>query len=89
MEAPNLTPLTPEQLIALEAGHGIVHAQDPATHRAYLLIEEVDPTIDEQYVREKLDEGISAIEAGEVSEWDAEQFKAQLVQRSDAKGQKP
>ena len=82
MEAHNLTPLTPEQLVALEAGGGIVYAQDPATHRIYLLIDRIDPTIDDQYVREKLDEALSAIEAGEVSDWDADQFKARLLKRN-------
>ena len=84
MEVNSLTPLTPEQLVALEAGKGIVHAQDPATHRTYLLIEEIDPTIDDEYVREKLGEGLSSIEAGEVSDWDVDQFKDQLRKRHAA-----
>ncbi len=82
MEVNNLTPLTSEQLVAL--GNGIVHAQDPATNRIYLLIEEIDPTIDDEYVREKLDEGLSSIEAGEVSDWNVDQFKDKLRKRHAA-----
>lgn len=81
MEASPLIPMTPEQIAALEAGGSIVRAQDPKTNRHYLLIEQIEPTLDEQYVREKLAEGLASIEAGEVSDWDVDEFKDQLRQR--------
>jgi|GEM_PF-2346555 len=85
METPHLIPMTPEQIAALEAGGRFVHAQDPTTNRFYLLIEQTEPTIDQEYVREKLAEGLASIEAGEVSDWDVDEFKNQLRQRHAAR----
>jgi hypothetical protein len=85
MEAPNLIPMTPEQIAALDAGESFVHALDPTTQRRYLLIEQVEPTLDEEYVREKLAEGLASIEAGEVSDWDVEEFKKQLHERHESR----
>ena len=81
METSGFYPLTPEQMSALEAGSGVMHGQDPVTRRKYLLIEQIEPTISEQYVREKLQQGLADINAGEVSDWDVEQFKSQLLKR--------
>ena len=81
METSGFYPLTPEQMSALEAGSGVMHGQDPVTHRKYLLIEQIEPTICEQYVREKLQQGQADIDAGNVSDWDVDQFKSQLLRR--------
>lgn len=89
MEAPNLIPMTPEQIAALDAGETFVHAQDPATHRRYLLIEQVEPTLDDEYVREKLAQGLASIEAGEVSDWNVEEFKQQLRERHEPRNCMP
>ena len=85
MATPHSTPLTPEQIAGLEAGGGILRGQDPATQRAYLLIEQIKPTIDDGYVREKLQEGVAAIEAGEISDWNVDEFKDELRQRHAAR----
>lgn len=85
MDATGLYPLTPEQLSALEAGSGVMHGQDPATRRKYLLIEQIEPTIPDQYIREKLEEGLNAIRVGEVSDWDADEFKQQLLKRHQSR----
>jgi hypothetical protein len=81
MEISGLYPLTPEQISALEAGGGIMHGQDPLTRRKYLLIEQIEPTISDEYVRDKLREGLSDIDAGKVTDWNAEDFKSQLLRR--------
>lgn len=81
METSGLYPLTPEQISALEAGSGVMHGQDPVTRRKYLLIEQIEPMISDQYIREKLEEGLTAIHAGEVSDWDPNEFKSQLLTR--------
>lgn len=89
MEAPNLIPMTPEQIAALDAGESFVQAQDPATHRRYLLIEQIEPKLDDEYVREKLAEGLASSKAGEVSDWDVEEFKRQLRQQHESCNAQP
>jgi len=89
MKAPNLIPMTPEQIAALDAGDSVVHAQDPTTQRRYVLIEQIEPALDDEYVCEKLAEGLASIEAGEVSDWDVEEFKKQLRERHESRGLKP
>ncbi|NOY29140.1 MAG: hypothetical protein GXP28_02875 [Planctomycetes bacterium] len=42
------------------------------------LIEKIEPAFDDPYLREKLNEGLPSIEAGEFSDWDGGVFKAQL-----------
>lgn len=55
--------------------------EDPATHRTYLLIEQVEPTVDDDYVREKLDEAQASIDRGEVFDWDVDEIKAEVRRR--------
>ena len=88
MDAPHPIPLTPEQIAALEGGNVFVHAEDPATSRRYLLIEQVEPTLDEKYIQEKLVEGTEDFEAGRVSDWDPEAAKAQVRERHEARNTK-
>lgn len=74
--------MTPEQLSAVEANHGIVHLQDPATKRKYLLIEEGEqPKLSEDYVRARLKEGLAESARGESRPWDVHQQKDELVRR--------
>ena len=50
-------PLTPELTAAVHAGGGFAQVEDPNTHRVYFLIEQTaTPTIDDNYVREKIAE---------------------------------
>lgn len=81
METPYLNPLTPQQVAALEAGNGLMVGEDPATHRVYMLIEQVAPSIDDAYVQEKLAEAQASIDRGESADWDVEEIKAVVRQR--------
>jgi hypothetical protein len=81
METAGSFSLTPEQITALDAGHGVMHGQDPATQRKYLLIEQIEPTISDDFLRARIGEGLADIEAGNVSDWNAEEFKRQLLKR--------
>jgi hypothetical protein len=81
METTGYFSLTPEQITALDAGHGVMHGQDPATQRKYLLIEQIEPAISDDYLRARISEGLADIAAGNVSNWNAEEFKHQLLKR--------
>jgi hypothetical protein len=86
MDQPSPNPLTAEQIAALEAGGGVMFGEDPATHRLYLLIEQVEPTVDDDYVREKLDEAQASIDRGEAADWDVEDIKAEVKRRMNSQG---
>jgi hypothetical protein len=86
METPYLNPLTPQQIAALEAGDGLMVGQDPTTHRTYLLIEQVEPTLSEDYIRGKLDEAQASIDRGAAVDWDVEEIKAEVRQRISQQG---
>jgi len=81
METPYLNPLTPQQIAALEAGNGLMVGEDPATHRVYMLIEQVAPSLDDAYVREKLAEAQASIDRGEAAEWNVDEIKAAVRKR--------
>lgn len=81
MESPRPAPLTPEQLAAVRAGEGYAQLVDPNTNHVYFLSEPVTPTIDEEYVREKLEEAQQSIDRGEVSDWDVNEIKAEVRDR--------
>lgn len=86
MDVPSVNPLTPQQIAALEAGDGIMFAQDPATQRTYVLIEQAESTIDDAYLREKLDEAQASIDRGDVADWNVDEVLAVVRQRI-ARGQ--
>lgn len=73
--------LTPEQLAALAEGDGYACVQDPQTGNFYVLIEQHEPTLDDDYVREKLKESQASIDRGEVFEWNVEDVKAKVRKR--------
>jgi hypothetical protein len=81
MESSFLNPLTPQQIAALEAGNGLMVGEDPATHRVYMLIEQVVPSIDDDYVRARLAEAQSSIDRGQVADWNVDEIKAVVRQR--------
>lgn len=56
METPFQAPLTPEQLAAINAGDGFAQFEDPATHVRYQIIRDESPSVDDEYVREKIKE---------------------------------
>ncbi len=85
MDIPRQAPLSAEQLAAVREGGGYAHLVDPNTHQVYFLTEPIAPTIDDDYVRAKLDEAQTSIDLGEVSEWNVEEIKAEVRQRLSKK----
>ena len=82
MSTPRHTHVTPEQVAAVEAGNGFAHAEDPTTHRLYLLVEQGQaPTLSDDYFRQKIAEGLAEAERGECQPWDVEVMKAELRRR--------
>lgn len=75
---PLLPSITPEMRSALAASGGApIHVQDPETLQVYVVSEQSTPiSLDERYVQEKIDEGLAAIEAGDVVSWDPKRVKA-------------
>jgi len=85
MDASFQTPLTPDQLAAVHAGGGFARVEDPATHRVYFLIEQAEPpAIDDDYVREKIEE---AYAAGEFVPLDMAAIKAEFHRRQALRNQ--
>ena len=60
MEAPYQAPLTPKQLAAIYASGGFAHCEDPSTHVLYQLIKFESPTVDDDYLRQKIEEAYAA-----------------------------
>lgn len=74
--------LTPEQIAAVQAGKGIVYAEDPTTHRRYALVDNhVETTHTDEQLRAMLAEGIAELDRGEGIPWDIEAIKARLAER--------
>jgi hypothetical protein len=84
MNSPSPNPLTAEQIAALEAGGGVMFGEDPATHRMYLLIEQVEPTVGDDYVRAKLDEAQASIDRGEAVDWSVDEITAEVRRRLES-----
>jgi hypothetical protein len=74
--------LTPEIRAALSAHPGEpLHIADEQTRKVYLVIEQgAFPELEEEYIREKLEEGFAAIEKGEEEEWNSASIKAEARQ---------
>jgi len=77
MEISNLE-LTPGQREALLAQPDApVYISDAETRKVYVIFEKGRfPELEEQYVRDRLEEGFAAIERGEVEDWDSASIKA-------------
>ena len=71
--------ITEEQRSALQRSRGRpVPVQDEKTRKAYLLIGADEmPTFWEEYIRREVDEGLAAIDRGEVEDWEVESVKAE------------
>ena len=69
---------TPEQVEILHNNGGEpVHVQVKETNKVYLVIEQGEiPTLDDDYIRQGLEEAARAVERGEVADWDVEEIKA-------------
>lgn len=86
MDTPHPAPLTPEQLAAVTAGEGYALCEDPATHAVYYLIQQGEPpTIDDDYVRAKIEEAYADAAERGFEPWDVEKVKAELHRRLAAK----
>jgi hypothetical protein len=86
MDTPYQAPLTPEQLAAVEAGGGYAQCQDPKSHVIYHLIQQPEPSaIDDDYVREKIEEAYADIARNGFRPLDMSAIKAELHRRIRAK----
>jgi hypothetical protein len=90
MDISNLE-LTPAQRQALVAQpDALVYIADPQTRKIYLLVEQGRfPELEEEYIRDRLEEGFAAIERGEVEDWDSASIKAEgreILKRQQAQG---
>jgi hypothetical protein len=75
-------PLTPEQLAAVAAGGGWARVKDPNTDRVFLIAEEVETAVDDDYLRKKIDEAYEdAARSGGFQPLDMRQIKAELHRR--------
>ncbi|MDZ4657622.1 MAG: hypothetical protein SH868_08590 [Bythopirellula sp.] len=81
MDLPLQISLTPELIAAVQAGAGCVRFEDPETHRMYLLAEQYEAVLDDNYFREKLAEARHESEMGLSEPWDVEGLKAELRAR--------
>jgi hypothetical protein len=79
----SLPAITPEMREALAASGGSpIHIQDPETLQVYVVAEQpLEITLDEAYMREKIEEGLADIEAGRVAPWDIEATIAEAKRR--------
>jgi hypothetical protein len=80
------TPLTPEQLSAVAAGGGRARLRDPNTQRIYVLAEQCEEPVNDEYVRQKIDEAYEdAKRSGGFQPLDFDGLKAELNRRLEAK----
>ena len=83
MDALNQTYITPEQIAAIEAGHGFARAEDPGTRRVFLILEQGPaPTLSNEYFQGKIAEGLAESDRGESKPWNVEELKADLRRRN-------
>ena len=78
METPYQLPLTPEQVAAISDGGGFADCEDPTTHVQYQLIQVEAPSIDDNYVRQKIEE---AYAENDVAPLDMSAVRAELKRR--------
>lgn len=85
MEITHQAPLTPEQLAAINASGGFARCEDPTTHVLYHLIQYEPPTIDDEYIREKIEEAYADAAENGFEPLDMAAIKAELHRRLVAK----
>ena len=78
MEISNLQ-LTPAQWEAILAqSDAPIYITDQATQKVFMILEKgCFPELEEQYIRDRLEEGFAAIDRGEVEDWDSASIKAE------------
>lgn len=83
METTHQASLTPEQVAAILAGGGFALCEDPTTHVQYQLIQVEPMTIDDEYIRAKIEEAYADPEGDRPL--DMATIKAELNRRLAAK----
>lgn len=78
--------ITPAQLAAVEAGGGYAEFIDPETQTTYA-VERVRPFKLTPEGERKLQEGIDAVNRGDVVEWDLEAMKREIDLRAKQRQQ--
>ncbi len=73
--------LTAEQAAALDAGGSVVHAEDPSTHRRYVIIDEAPRRLTIDELRGMLQEAIDQSDRGECVPWDPEEIQESIRRR--------
>jgi hypothetical protein len=82
MDTPRQASLTAEQLAAVNAGGGFAQFVDPTSNFVYYLIKQTDPpTINDQYVREKIEEAYANAAEHGFEPLDMAKIKAELSRR--------
>jgi hypothetical protein len=86
MQAP-YPQLTPEQRQAIAASGGLpVQVEDPDTHKLYVIVEhQANAPLDNEYIRDQLEKGLAALDAGERVAWNPEQIKEEGRRRLAAR----
>ena len=85
METPFPAPLTAEQLAAIHAGGAFAQCEDPNTHVHYHLIPYQPPTLDDDYVRERIEEAFATAGDEGFPPLDMSEIKMELQRRLDAR----
>jgi hypothetical protein len=81
METTYQAALTPEQLAAINAGGGFARCEDPTSRVLYQLIQCEPTTIDDEYVRQKIDEAYADSAKNGIAPLDMAAVKAELQRR--------
>ena len=85
MEPTYQAALTPEQLAAINAGGGFARCEDPSSHVQYQLIQCEPTTIDDAYVRQKVDQAYADAADHGFAPLDMAAIKAELHRRLSSK----
>jgi hypothetical protein len=86
METAHLAKLTPEQLAAITAGGGYAFCEDPKTKTIYHLIQQPESsTLEDQYVRQKIEEAYQEIDRNGFQELNMSAIKTELQRRLAAR----
>src|SRR5690349_2331865 len=82
METSYQTPLTPEQIAAVNSGGVYARCEDPTTREVYHLVRQgAAVSISDEYVREKLLEAQADVDQGRVADWSLAEVRNELKQR--------